>query len=294
VEITLGPLDFDGEAAVTSLIRDITWRKQAEAERDALRAREQAARAEAERLKDEFLASVTHDLRTPVTAIKSSIEVVLANEPPETPTVLHRLLVNANQATDQMASLIDDLLELISLEAGQLSLDYQECDLRQIVRDAARAMEVLTRERRQRLDVVVPACPVRATVDPRRIERVLLNLLSNAHKYGREGGTIQMRVARRGADVVLTVADDGPGISAADQQRIFNRFYRVGASAATDPGSAARAQPQGLGLGLAIARNLVELHGGRLWVESAPGAGARFHVALPRRRQREAPPLPPD
>ena len=102
---------------------------------------------------------------------------------------------------------------------------------------------------------------------------MLLNLLSNAHKYGREGGTIRLSLARRGAEVVVAVADDGPGIAAADQERIFERYYRSETEATRNR--------QGSGLGLPIARALVELHGGRLWLESTPGAGATFWIALP-------------
>jgi signal transduction histidine kinase len=102
---------------------------------------------------------------------------------------------------------------------------------------------------------------------------VLLNLLSNAHKYGRDGGTIRLSLARRAADVVVAVADDGPGIAAADQERIFERYYRSQTEATR--------HKQGSGLGLPIAQALVELHGGRLWLESIPGAGATFCIALP-------------
>jgi signal transduction histidine kinase len=105
---------------------------------------------------------------------------------------------------------------------------------------------------------------------------VLLNLLSNAHTYGREGGTIRLSLARRCADVVVAVADDGPGIAAADQERISERYYRSE--------TAATRHKQGSGLGLPIARALVELHGGHLWLESTPGSGATFWIALPARQ----------
>lgn len=112
-----------------------------------------------------------------------------------------------------------------------------------------------------------------AAVDAPLLERALLNLPGNAHKHGRGGGRIRLGLARRAAEAVLSVADDGPGIAAADQARLFERFYRAGAEGGPAvPGS---------GLGLAIARAMVDLHRGRLWVESAPGHGATFHMAVP-------------
>jgi signal transduction histidine kinase len=117
-----------------------------------------------------------------------------------------------------------------------------------------------------------------ANVDVERLGRVLRNLLANAYKYGREGGHIWLNVEDRPDEVCIAVTDDGPGISAADQQRIFERFYRGGA------GSTA----SGSGLGLAIARGLVELHGGTLQVESSPGVGSTFLITLPKREGGEA------
>jgi signal transduction histidine kinase len=110
-------------------------------------------------------------------------------------------------------------------------------------------------------------------VDAGRLERALLNLLGNAQKYGREGGTIRLGLERRPGEAVFSVADDGPGGPAADRERIFERFYRSG--------GATSSQAPGSGLGLAIARAMAELHGGRIWVASAPGPGATFCLAIP-------------
>jgi signal transduction histidine kinase len=231
------------------------------------------AQRELERQKDEFIANVSHDLRTPVAAIKASIGVVLANEPPSTPEPLHRMLVNIDLAADRMASLVNDLLELARLQAGRVPLQWVQCDLRALAERAAAAVESLVQARQQRLQLDLPAEPVMVLADPHRLERVLLNLLGNAQKYGRDGGAIRLSLKRDAGEAMLTVADDGPGIPAAEQARIFDRFYRVPSDAASPD--------QGSGLGLPIARALVELHGGRIWLESAPGAGATFRVSLP-------------
>jgi two-component system phosphate regulon sensor histidine kinase PhoR len=142
-----------------------------------------------------------------------------------------------------------------------------------VAQRAARTVEPLLQARGQRLELRLPARPVPAMADGPRLERVLLNLLSNAHQHGRDAGRIQLSVERRPGEALLAVADDGPGIPVAEQPRIFERFYR-------SEQDAARSTP-GSGLGLPIARAIVQLHGGRVWVESAPGAGATFYVALP-------------
>jgi signal transduction histidine kinase len=231
------------------------------------------ARRDLERQKDEFVAHISHDLRTPITAIKASIGAVLAHAPPTTPPPLRELFVNVDEAADRMTRLVNDLLELTRLQAGRVQLRRAWIDLRLVAERAARLVEPLARTRRQRLTLTLPAEPVMACVDAERLERVLLNLLTNAHQYGRDGGAIELGLSRGANGPVLAVVDDGPGIPAANQGRIFERFYRGEA-----PGGP---RTPGSGLGLAIASALVELHGGRLRVESRPGAGATFWVALP-------------
>jgi signal transduction histidine kinase len=237
------------------------------------RARLEAARRDLERQRDEFFSSVSHDLRTPVAAIKAAITVVLANEPASVPAPLHRLLGNIDVAADELASLIEDLLEIARLQAGRVELWRNEVDVREIVDRAVRAVEPLLELRGQRLELAVPESAVIASVDAERLGRVLRNLLGNAQKYGREGGIVGVRLCSDADEVSLTVTDDGPGIRTEDQERIFERFYRVKNSSS--------AGPVGSGLGLAIARGLVDLHGGHLWVESTPGEGSAFRITLP-------------
>ena len=235
------------------------------------RQRLEAARVELERQRDEFFSSVSHDLRTPVAAIKAAVGVVLANEPPNMPAPLHRLLGNIDLAADELTKLIEDLLEIARLQAGRVTLWRAPVDLRDVVARAVHSIEPLVAERQQSLEVIEPARPVIAEVDGDRLGRVLRNLLANAQKYGRAQGRIVVRLEEHADDVHISVTDDGPGIPAQDQERIFERFYRVSGSAAV-----------GTGLGLAIARGLVELHGGTLSVVSAPGSGSTFTVSLHR------------
>lgn len=235
------------------------------------RQRLEAARADLERQRDEFFSSVSHDLRTPVAAIKAAIGVVLANEPANTPPTLHRLLGKIDLAADELTKLIEDLLEMARLQAGRIELWRSQVDLRDVVSRAMRDIEPLGAERGQMLLLQSPDHAVIAEVDGERLGRVLRNLLANAQKYGREGGHIWLTLEDRPREACISVTDDGPGIAAEDQHRIFERFYRVKGSAAA-----------GSGLGLAIARGLVELHGGRLSVESTPGAGSTFFITVPK------------
>ena len=239
------------------------------------RQRLEAARRDLERQRDEFFSSVSHDLRTPVAAIKAAIGVVLANEPPNMPPALHRLLGNVDLAADELATLIEDLLEIARLQSGRVELWRSTVDLRDVVARAVRALEPLTQARSQHVEMSLPGEPIVASVDVDRLGRVLRNLLGNAQKYGRDGGTISLTLEHDAANVCVSVTDDGPGIPREVQERIFERFYRVRGAASSGPA--------GTGLGLAIARGLTELHGGRLWVESTPGQGSTFHVTLPQR-----------
>jgi PAS domain S-box-containing protein len=235
--------------------------------------RDVTARRELDRLKEELFTNVSHDLRTPIATIKASIEVVLENEPPGLAEPLHRLLENIQRESERMTTLVDDLLDLTRLQAGRLRLRLTPCDLRMLAERLARTVEPLAERRGQRLVVDLPKRPVVATVDAERLERALLNLLMNAHRYGRDGGMIRLALKRGRREILFTVADDGPGIAEAEQPRIFERFYR--------PRTEAARRIQGSGLGLPIARAMVELHGGRIWLESRPGEGATFHIALP-------------
>jgi PAS domain S-box-containing protein len=250
------PVYFEGT------VENITARKHAEAEH---------ARLEQER--DQFFSSISHDLRTPLAAITASIGVVLANEPDQLAPALHRLLINIEESADDMARMVEDLLELTRLQAGRIELHREPADLREAVLRAVREIEPLAGARGQDVRLELPPGPLQSVVDIERLGRALVNLLANANKYGRDNGAIVVRLEERPREAVFSVIDDGPGIAARDQARIFERFYRAESAAASGT--------KGCGLGLPIARALVELHGGRVWVESKRGEGAAFHVALP-------------
>lgn len=249
---------------VVLVCRDITERK-----------RREKARRELERQKDDFIANISHDLKTPLAAIKFAVGVVQTNEPPEFPPPLRRMLANVDASVDKMSSLIEDLLELGRLQAGRAQLRLSRCDLRDLALRCAATIEPLAAERQQQLHLDLPAEAVPALVDGARLERAITNLLSNANRYAHRGGTIRLSLRRNAGEALLAVADDGPGIPQVEQARVFERFYRAEQAAARCV--------EGSGLGLPIARAMVELHGGRMWVESRPGSGATFWMALPAR-----------
>lgn len=235
--------------------------------------RDVTAQRDLERQREEFFANASHDLRTPLMAIKAAIGVVLANEPPGTPAPLRRMFTHIDGAADEMARMVEDLLELARLRAGRTLLATLLRDLREVAERAARTIEPLVAERGQHMALDLPDEPVWALVDPPRLERVIQNLMGNAQKFGHTGGTISLSLRREGGEAILAVADDGPGIAPEDLDRIFERYYR--------PAQGSGRRSPGSGLGLPIVRALVELHGGRVWVEHAPGQGSTFSVALP-------------
>jgi chemotaxis family two-component system sensor kinase Cph1 len=227
------------------------------------------------RARDEMLAVVSHDLRNPIGVVELHVEVLralLAREKSE-PSREHRAAIEGiHQAARRMTTLVTDLLDAAGVEAGEVKLNSRACRVAAVVDDAARLLTPLA-ERRQLTVAVALAEDVRDlsfVVDPDRIFQVLSNLIGNAIKFTPVGGHIEVSARRAPAGVEFRVRDSGPGIPVAYQQRIFDRYWK-----------ASQQERTGSGLGLYIARGLVEAHGGKLWVESVPGQGATFAFLLP-------------
>ena len=233
---------------------------------------------EMERSRDEFLASVSHDLKTPLTTIRGLAQLADRQaarlDVPEGERIA-RGLAGITAASGRMLTQINELLDVAQLQAGRpLALDRRPLDLAPLVRGAAAEQQEATRRHAIRVEAAVPALIVSG--DALRLERVVANLLSNAIKYSPEGGEIALRLDQEedgaGRWAVLTVRDRGIGIPAADLPRVFERFHRGGNVAGHLPGT---------GIGLASARQIVEQHGGTIAVASAEGHGAAFTVRLP-------------
>jgi signal transduction histidine kinase len=212
-------------------------------------------------------------LKTPVAIIKGYAETLLRPEARLDAKLADEMLDGIVQESDRLARLVDDLLDASRLQAGGLPFhDVEDVDLAFIVRRVADRYSSQTDKHLIRVDISRDFPLVQG--DPHRLEQVVDNLVSNAVKYSPHGGTIDIRGTSTAAEVRLTVSDEGVGIPLDEQERIFDRFYRV-------EGPETRAV-SGTGLGLYITRAIVEAHGGRCWVNSTPGKGATFFVALPR------------
>jgi two-component system phosphate regulon sensor histidine kinase PhoR len=225
-----------------------------------------------EGVRQEFVANVSHELRTPLSLIKSAVETLLDGGKDDA-AALTRFLQIIDKHANRLALLIDDLLLLSTLDSGGLRLNRQPFAIRGTVQDAIDDLQARAAVRDVTLVNGVPAGLV-ALVDSDRIRQVISNLVDNAIKYGKPGGTtsvtgVQLPTGR----IEVAVQDDGPGIPREAQERIFERFYRVDKARSREQG--------GTGLGLAIVKHVVQAHGGEVRLESEAGSGARFILNLP-------------
>ncbi|MFN0094364.1 MAG: sensor histidine kinase [Dehalococcoidia bacterium] len=218
-----------------------------------------------------FVSDASHELRTPIAVVTANADVLLGHSEQSIEDNIDHVAAISDEA-GQMAKLVSDLLMLARADEGRLNLELATVDAAAIVAGAAEALSVIATERRVTLVPNVAPAPLEA--DPVRLRQVVVILLDNALKYTSAGGRVTVSCARRGSFVELAVADTGPGIAPASQARIFDRFYR------TDESRTAG----GAGLGLAIAKTIVDAHGGRISVESALGKGSTFTVRLPAKR----------
>ena len=228
---------------------------------------------ELDRLKDEFVSTVTHELRTPLTSIRAFSEI-LRGDLDVDPAQRRKFLDIITKETERLSRLINQVLDLSKLESGKADWQAARVDLNEVVADTVAGMEQLFQEKGVQVDVRVPQRPALVSGDVDRIIQVMLNLLSNAVKFCDPGkGRIEIALSARDEWLRVDVRDNGPGISEHDQANIFDKF-RQGGDALTG-------KPQGTGLGLHICRHIIEHYGGRLWVESRPGDGACFSFTLP-------------
>jgi two-component system phosphate regulon sensor histidine kinase PhoR len=224
-----------------------------------------------ESTREEFVANVSHELRTPLSLIKGYAETLLDGAK-DNPEVATKFLQTIDRNARRLDLLIQDLLIISSLESGRVSLAFGSVELSNLVERMRADFQSRAEARHVKLVSMMPKLHARA--DEARLEQVLGNLLENAVKYGRENGTVTIggRATPEGM-LELFVQDDGPGIPAEALERVFERFYRVDKARSREQG--------GTGLGLSIVKHIVQGHGGRVWVESTPGQGAKFFFTLP-------------
>lgn len=227
--------------------------------------------ARAERLRRQMTADIAHELRTPLSVIQGNVEALQDGVFPLTADSLEPIRAK----TGLITRLVEDLRQLTLAETGQLPLDKTPTDLAALVQRTLADFQAVAESKQISLQTnSAPGLPL-VDVDPQRIEQVLVNLLSNALRHTPVGGRIRVDVRREGSHIRLAVNDNGPGLSAEEAANVFERFYRV------DQGRTREENGGGSGLGLAVARSIVEAHGGQIGVDSAPGQGAAFWFTLP-------------
>ncbi|HEX6119101.1 MAG TPA: ATP-binding protein, partial [Dongiaceae bacterium] len=227
---------------------------------------------EASRHKSEFLANTSHELRTPLNAILGYTELIQDNIYGEVPDKIREVLERVQSNGRHLLGLINDVLDLSKIEAGQLTLSISDYSLREVVLNVAAATESLAAEKSLALKTQIPDELPTAKGDERRITQALLNLVGNAIKFT-ETGEVAVEASAADGAFHLAVRDTGPGIAVKDQERIFGEFQQVDSSSTRRKG--------GTGLGLAISKRIIEMHGGRIWVESELGRGSTFRFTLP-------------
>jgi len=272
VQVGTAPISWMGRKAIQVVGRDISARKRAET---ALR--------DAHRRKDEFLATLAHELRNPLAPISNAAHALRrANVgDPESAARQDALLAMLERNVDHLVRLVDDLMEVSRMTRGKIELRKERVDLRRILRNAVEINRAVLDARKHRLTLELPDAPTPLDADPVRLTQVFANLLNNAAKYTPEGGDVRLRVERRDGQAIVALRDDGVGIPAERLDCVFELFSQIAEHRALAGG--------GLGIGLALARDLVALHGGAIKARSeGPGKGSEFVVTLPLAEDRRA------
>ena len=228
--------------------------------------------------KSEFLANMSHELRTPLNAILGYTELIVDNIYGDVPHKIREVLERLEKNGRHLLSLINDVLDLSKIEAGQLRLSVGEYSMGEVAQTVFTSVEALAAEKQVGLKSLVASDLTVGTGDEQRIAQVLLNLLGNAIKFT-DKGEVTLEVNVSDETFLVSVSDTGPGLSETDQKKIFEEFHQADGSSTREKG--------GTGLGLSIAKRIVEMHGGRIWVESTLGKGSTFYFTLPVRVERQ-------
>lgn len=225
-----------------------------------------------ERIRQEFLGNVSHEFKTPVTAIQALVETIL-DDPDMKPEDQKNFLQRIKAQSDRLGKLVNDVLTLSRLESARTSLKKEPVNLVGTVRQCVENLEVMAQKKSLKVKLEVPLGSVMIIGDAQTLVQCIDNLLDNALKHSSDGGEVVIRLSKKGGQAVIEVSDNGPGIEPIHLGRIFERFYRVDKGRSRDAG--------GTGLGLAIVKHVAQAHGGSVSIESEPGKGSRFFVNLP-------------
>jgi PAS domain S-box-containing protein len=229
---------------------------------------------ELDKMKSDFVSNVSHELRTPLTSIKGSVDNMLDGLTGSLNEKQVRYLSRIKSNTDRLSRLINDLLDLSRIEAGRVEVRPTTLPLAALAEEVAEHLKALAAEKLIRIEVPSADPSVTVWADRDKVTQVLMNLIGNAVKFTPQGGKITVAVEKNGNDYIqISVADTGPGILPEERNRIFSKFYQVA--------NIEKQKPKGSGLGLAISKALVEMHGGKIWMESEIGRGSTFYFTLP-------------
>jgi PAS domain S-box-containing protein len=224
-------------------------------------------------LRSYFLANISHEFRTPLSAINASVELLLEELEDLSTAEIGELLNSIHMSVSGLQTLIDNLLESLSIEAGRFRIRRRSTDLNTVIQEAVRMMKPLLDRRQQKLSIQNPLQISKVNLDPSRLTQVITNLLSNASKYSPIGKEIDLVVEKLADDLVkISVVDRGPGIPPVERSDIFRRFVRLDSQEGTQ---------YGVGLGLSVVKTIVEEHGGEIGIEDNPGGGSIFWFTLP-------------
>ena len=229
---------------------------------------------EHDRLKSEFVSTVSHELRTPLCIFKNIISNALAGVMGKLSPKLQDNLRMADKSVDRLSRIIGDFLDISKIESGTLQLHCAEVTLQTIIEEVAQPLQALAAAKSIRIELDLPESDLPIMADRDRIIQVLTNLIGNAIKFIPVGGWIRVELTDQPTEVEIAVHDNGPGLTPEEMKKVFDRFVQIH--------KIAGAGEHGTGLGLTIAKNLVEMHHGRIWIESVPGCGCCFRFTLPK------------
>ncbi|MBI4850828.1 MAG: sensor histidine kinase KdpD [Acidobacteria bacterium] len=226
---------------------------------------------QSDKLKSALLASVSHNLRTPLTAIQTCIDSLLQKNVSKDPDISNELLCIIKEETHRLSQVVSNLLEMARIEAGELKVNKTWTTVSELFTDSLQRCNIALREHRIEMDLSEELPLVK--IDGILLEEVIVNLLENAAKYSPKQSKITLTAELKGDELIISVQDQGKGVEKSEQEKIFNKFYRAQSNE--------NSPVTGLGMGLAIARGIVEIHQGKIWVESQVGKGAKFCFSLP-------------
>ncbi|MDP8232724.1 MAG: ATP-binding protein, partial [Candidatus Zophobacter franzmannii] len=236
--------------------------------------RDVTSQKELEQMKSNFLSVVSHELRTPLHSIKGFVDIILMGKTGEVNDLQRDFLGTVKQQTEQLQTMISNLLESSRLEAGQVRLRISDTSMSEVAARVVSKLEPLANDKQVKLSTQITD-PLRVEGDQIRLEQVITNLVDNAIKFTPQKGSVTIHGEDLGDQVQISVTDTGIGIAKEDQDKVFERFYQV------DSGSTR--SYKGTGLGLNICRHIVEHHNGRIWVESQEGQGSTFRFVIPKK-----------